>query len=811
MQLSETWLRELAGVQDQRALLTDVLANQLTMAGLEVDGVTPVAQVFSHVVVGHVISKNPHPDADRLNVCLVDIGEAEPLQIVCGAKNVAAYQKVPIAKVGALLPGGLQIKQAKLRGVDSSGMICSSKELGFVDEAVDGIWILPEDARVGQDFREYLTLDDNLISLGITPNRGDCFSMVGMARELSAANQKKFKFPEIKAVSASLKDVIQVNIREERASKACPHYVSRIIRGLSKDAKSPLWLVERLRRCGGKSIHPAVDVTNYVMYLFGQPMHAFDASKVVGSLSVEYSKAADHSESTVIDLLDGSSQKIQPNTLLISDEKGPVALAGIMGGSRTAVDSTTTDIIFEVAHFVPSSIAGVPRRYGIHTESSLRFERGVDPALPSQVIEFATDLLISIAGGSAGPVVSMGSNESDSQNSREIQVSLPRVKARLGTPDLSMDFVLKVLALIDLNPVQNDEKDAESFRVTVPSHRFDLEIEEDIAEEVARLYGLNHIQAILPVSHLVTDELSERICSEQKLVNFLAGRGFMQAVHYTFIDPKYREIFSPEINSPVLKNPIASDMSQMRGSLLPGLLSSVAHNLNRQVNRIHFFELGRIFLSETHEEDRLALVKVGLRDQVHWSSAQQVDFFDLKGDLEALLDFSALNASFQKLSDQSNQKYPYLHPGQSAEIFSGEKLIGVMGLLHPSVQKKMDIKTPVFVAELDQSILMTSKVSEFKEVSKYPSIRRDLALILQADIAAGAVIDVCREVLGKLLIDINVFDVYMGKNIEAGKKSLALSLILQDLSHTLIEEEVVKAVSAVLSALELKFQAKLRE
>jgi phenylalanyl-tRNA synthetase beta chain len=803
MQLSEIWLRELANLSDSKKLSLPELSHQLTMAGLEVEGIVPVAEAFSDVVVGHVVAKNPHPDADRLNICLVDIGETSgPLQIVCGAKNVAVSQKVPVAKVGAKLPGELNIKKAKLRGVESSGMICSPKELGFED-TIDGIWVLPIDAPIGQNFREYLDLDDHLISLGITPNRGDCLSVVGVARELAAANQENFKFPETKKVPVTITDKMQVYMK---SSEACSIYVSRVIRGISKDAKSPLWLTERLRRSGQKSIHPAVDVTNYMNQLFGQPMHVFDFNKIQGSLTIEFSSA--NLVGQGIDLLDGSSRKIQPKTLLISDGAGPVSLAGVMGGIRTSVDATTMDVVFEVAHFTPSSIAGVPRRYGVHTESSIRFERGVDPTLPLKVIEFATDLLISIVGGEAGPIVSVtGENDAESKKLREIQVSLPRVMVRLGLSDLSMDPVLKSLALIDLSPVQNTSQD---FKVTVPSHRFDLEIEEDIAEEIGRLYGLNRIEAILPVSNFVSDQLSEKTSPEEQLISFLAHRGYMQAIHYTFIDPKWQDIFFPEAKSPILKNPIASDMAQMRGSLLPGLLSSVVHNLNRQVNRVHFFEIGRVFLSEETEEDRLALVKVGLKNQIHWSGAPQVDFFDLKGDLEALFKRCGVEIVYAPIFN-TKKNISYLHPAQSAEIFMGEKSIGFVGRLHPQVQKNMDIKFPIFIAELDQKVLMIGKVSVFKEISKYPSIRRDLALVLNVETSAGEIIQVCQETLGKKLIEVNVFDVYMGKNIESGKKSLAISLTLQDLSHTLIEEEVVTAINAVLMALESKFQAKLRE
>jgi phenylalanyl-tRNA synthetase beta chain len=811
MQLSEIWLREVAGYID---IDVSVLAEQLTMAGLEVEGVIPVAEQFSHVVVGHVLSKTQHPDADRLNVCSVDVGQGEILQIVCGAKNVEASQKVPVAKIGAVLPGNFEIKKAKLRGVESSGMICSPKELGFPEDfggsaSVGGIWVLDQNAPIGADFREYFQLNDRLISLGITPNRGDCLSLIGVARECAAANQKAFVFPEIKKVPDAIQDTVNIQIE---TPEACPHYVSRVIRGLDKSAKSPLWLIERLRRSGVKSIHPAVDVTNYVLHLFGQPMHAFDLSKIQGSLKVGFSSEHllnAHDPHATIDLLDGSASKIQPKTLLISDDAGPVALAGVMGGLRTAVDAETVDIMFEAAHFIPSVIAGVSRRYGIHTDSAHRFERGVDPSLPLKIIDFATDLLISIAGGQPGPIVSkqLESFDSSLQQPKQIAVNLSKVKARLGLNVLAMPEVMALLTRIDLNPAQQD---ADNFVVTVPSYRFDLSIEEDITEEIARLYGLNRIEPILPSSRLVVDDLSETKISDQTIISFLANRGFMQAVNYTFIDPQWQSIFFPEAKSPILKNPIASDMSQMRGSLLPGLLNATSHNLNRQVNKVHFFELGRVFLDECHERDRLAFVKVGLKDQIHWSSPvnqSQVDFFDLKGDLEALFKFCDVQVEFLPL----DQDLAYLHPGQSAKILFQGACVGFVGLLHPKLQKKMDFKLPVFVAELEWDFLTQTTLPVFKEISKYPSIRRDLAIVLDLNIPASDIIRACHEVLGKILVETSIFDIYMGKNMDPGKKSIALSLVLQEVSHTLVEDEINQAIEKVLAVLDHKFKAKLRE
>ncbi len=792
MQLSEMWLRELSGVKNELSTLRD----QLTNSGLEVEAIIPVAQAFSSVVIGGVITKSPHPDADRLNICMVEVGGAEKLQIVCGAKNVAVGQKVPVALVGAKLSGDFEIKKAKIRGIESCGMICSKKELGF-DAEDEGIWVLSDEAPIAQDFREYLQLNDSLITLGIGPNRGDCLSMVGLAREIAAANAQKFKFPEIIVVKPEIPDEIAVKVE---TPEACPIYVSRVIRGLSKEAKSPHWLQERLHRMGAKSMHPAVDVTNYVMYFLGQAMHAFDLQKIQGNLSVGKISEAQLKAEVSLALLDGTTKRVQENTLLISDDQGPLALAGIMGGARSAVNDKTCDVLLEAAHFIPSAIAGMPRKYGMNSESSHRFERGIDPALPEKAMELATQLLISIAGGKPGPIKI---HREKLPEAKRILVNLDRIKRRLGIPSLEMAWILKTLDLIDLNPRQ---KDSQTLIVTVPSHRFDLSIEEDIAEEIARLYGLNQIEAVLPSAPFVSDELSETHQTDQVLASFLANRGWMQTLHYSFIDPQWQKIFYADLQPPTLRNPIASDMAQMRASLLPGLLSSAIHNLNRQVNRLSFFEMGQIFLDEVREESRLALVKVGWRDPEHWSGTASVDFFDLKGDLEALFEYCQIEVKFLPI-----QEISYLHPHQAAEIQVQGKRIGLMGALHPRIQQQLGIKSSVFVAECDQAVFLNRPLPKFKEISKYPSIRRDLAIVLDQAVLAGEVIETCQKTLGNLLIDINVFDVYSGKNIEAGKKSLALSLILQELNKTLVEEEINQAMAKVLKNLESQFRAKLRE
>jgi phenylalanyl-tRNA synthetase beta chain len=472
-----------------------------------------------------------------------------------------------------------------------------------------------------------------------------------------------------------------------------------------------------------------------------------------------------------------------------------------MGGVSSSVTSETIDVVFEAAHFVPASVAGFPRKYGVSSNSAHQFERGVDPALPQQAIELATQLLLSICGGSPGPVVEIST--SVLPQPKKITVSLGRVKKRLGIPSLEMSWVLEKLELIDLNPTQ---KDQDTFVVTVPSHRFDLEIQEDIAEEIVRMYGLNHVEAVLPFNYPVLDDLKESQCTDEDLVDFFVSRGFMQTIHYSFIDPKWQKSFYSQKSSPTLKNPIASDMAQMRGSLLPGLLTSVVHNLNRQINRIHFFEMGRVFFDEDTEVDQLACVKVGLKDKAHWSGSLMVDFFDLKGDVEALFKSVRKKVLFAPLGHE----VPYLHPKQSAELLCEGRRVGFIGALHPAIQKELEIKQPVFLMECDKSVFLTRRIPSFKEISKYPSIKRDLALVVDQATFVSDILETCKKTLGALLIEANVFDIYTGKNIDPSKKSVALSFTLQDLNKTLVEEEITQAIKKTLNALEVKFDAKLR-
>lgn len=779
MQFSEAWLKELISIPVD----TNTLSHQLTMAGLEVDAVHPVAAEFNNVCVGYVESKEQHPDADKLSVCMVDVGDAKT-QIVCGAKNIEAGQKVPVAKVGAVLPGDFKIKAAKLRGVDSNGMICSESEIGLAEKS-EGIMVLPEDAPVGTDIREYLKLNDQMIEIDLTANRGDCLSLHGVAREVAVANAGSFKPSDVEAVKQSHDEKIDVKLS---ASEQCPLYLSRVIKGIKPGAKSPLWLAEKLRRSGLRAIHPVVDVTNYIMLLMGQPMHAFDAAKLNGDVRIELSTGGDK-----IKLLDESEVEVKPGTLLIKDDKGPIALAGIMGGLESSVTDETTDIVLEAAHFTPDAIRGKARSYGLHTDSSHRFERGVDPSLPKLAMEAATQLILSVVGGEAGPVNQMGEVV---VTEKQVSLRPDRVNAVLGT-EISEDEVIRILEGLGF--------ESSELNFKIPSYRFDINIEEDLIEEVARIHGLDNIKSSLPKSGLVQVGLTEKLNHAKDVLQLLAARGYTQAINYSFIDQKWQKTFFPDVNSPVLQNPISSDMAQMRGSLLPGLLLSAKRNLNRQVDRVHLCEQGIVF-TDALEIEKLAFVKCGLRDQEHFSGTEKADFYDLKGDLQALFVLCGKEVVFAPTDSIS-----YLHPGKAAQISCEGDIIGVIGQLHPVAQKAVGLKQAVFVAEIDWDSILPADIAVFEAISKYPSIRRDFAFVVDKDLPAQNLINACKKSLGDLLQKANVFDVYTGEELGSRKKSLALSLILQDLSHTLIEEEVNSAVNTLLEVLLRDFNAKLRE
>ena len=789
MKISENWLREWANP----ALTSEQLVAQLTMAGLEVDAVEPAAPALDKVVVAEVLTCTQHPDADRLNLCTVNDGSGEPVQVVCGAKNVKQGLKVVFAQVGAELPG-FKIKKAKLRGVESNGMICSESELKMADSS-DGILVLPQDAPVGCSIVEYLNLNDNLIEIDLTPNRGDCLSIAGVAREVKANNGISMTPPVIEAVDTVIQDTFPVELLNP---EACPHYVGRIIRGVKANAESPIWMKEKLRRCGLRSISPVVDVTNYILMELGQPMHGFDLNKLKGGIRVRNAHAGEKFE-----LLDGSEVECREDTLVIADHEKAVALAGIMGGQSTSVQEDTTDILLESAFFAPRYIAGKARSYGLHTDSSHRFERGVDPELQVTAINRATRLLIDIVGGEAGPVFEQCADEYMPAKP-SILLRHARVERLLGI-SVSHEQVEKILQDLEMAFVS----EADGWMVTAPSYRFDINIEADLIEEVGRIIGYDNIPGTQEAVHAAMSDFSESRVEVNRMRNLLVDRGYFEAVTYSFVSPELQQILHPGQSTLTLSNPISSDMSEMRTRLLPGLIQAARHNLNRQQSRIRLFETGLCFIpggDDLVQKPHIAAVIAGTRHAESWADEKNnVDFYDIKGDLQCLIAMSKVeDLEFRKTENE------IMHPGQAADIFHNGKLVGFVGALHPNVLRALDIDQKLFVFEIELEAIQSRNISTFSELSKFPSIRRDLALMVDENVTAQQLIDSINSLQSKIIQDVFVFDVYTGKEVINFRKSVALGLILQDFSRTLTDQDVEKTVADVLQILEKQQNAVLR-
>jgi len=795
MKFSEKWLRSWV---DPR-ITTSELCDQLTMAGLEVDGVEPAAGTFSDVVVARVESLEKHPDADKLNVCQVFDGK-ETLQIVCGAANVRAAMLVPLARIGAVLPGAsekepLVIKAAKLRGVASSGMLCSEKELGIAESA-DGLMELPNDALPGTGLRDYLELDDNIIEIDLTPNRGDCLSISGLARELGALNQCTVNAQPCKPVKATIKDTVKVTLS---ADKACTHYAGRVIQNIDVTAASPLWMIERLRRSGIRSLGAVVDITNYVMLELGQPMHAFDLAMLDGGIDVRFAKPAEK-----ITLLDGKSIELDSETLVIADNSRSLALAGVMGGENSGVSGTTRAVFLESAFFVPEVIAGKARSFGLHTDSSHRFERGVDPALQVAALERATELLLSICGGDAGPVIETGKVDHPVARSA-IKLRSDRIKRVLGI-EFAASEVTDILQRLGMQV----KADKNGWSVIAPSFRFDIAIEADLLEELVRVYGYNNI----PRSHLAyrmqMQAQPERQQSLAMVRQTLVDRGYFEAITYSFVDPGFQKILDPEAEPVALANPISSEMSVMRTTLWPGLVQAMRHNLNRQQNRVRLFESGLCFHGQQgplpEQKPRIAGVICGELQPQQWGEpARMIDFFDIKSDVEALLAKQAGEVSFVAKS------HPALHPGQCASVLLAGQAIGWLGALHPTAQRALDIDQAVYVFELELESVLSVSLPAFHALSRFPEVRRDLAVVVAEETRVGDLVAAIRVSASSLLKEVLVFDIYTGKGVESGRKSVALGLILQDFSRTLTDHEVEAEIETVVATLKQKFAATLRE
>ena len=794
MKFSESWLRELANPN----LNCDELIAQLTMAGLEVDGVEAAA-TFEGVVVARIESVAAHPKADKLQVCQVNCGGDSIVQVVCGAPNAREGLVTAFAQVGAVLPGGMKIGQAKLRDVDSFGMLCGGDELGL-NEDTSGIMELPSDAPLGQTLIELYGLDDNIVEVDLTPNRGDCLSIQGLAREVGVLNKLTPKFVKTRAVAAGRGSEQSLSISIS-APSACSHYAGRVISAVDMSQPSPQWMQEKLRRSGIRSIDPVVDVGNYVMLELGQPMHAFDLDTLAGDIDVRFAK-----EGEKLVLLDDAAVELKAETLLIADKNGPLAIAGIMGGKDSGVSAATKSIFLESAHFVPLALAGKAREYGLHTDASHRFERGVDTQLPLVALERATELLLKIVGGQAGPVTAAGSAP-QAGTERTITLRKSRLQQQL-TLELGNDLVTDMLTRLGLGVSQPL---ADEWLCSVPSWRFDLAIEADLIEEVARIYGYNNLPVATINMPLEIQPTAEATSSLADIRQLLVSRDYQEAITYSFVDPAMQSQVNPGVASVDVANPISADMAVMRTSLLTGLLNTVKYNLNRQQSRVRVFESGLRFVAEgdqLSQQKMLAGAITGTRAQEGWADpATEVDFYDIKGDVEAILALCGTDA----LVEFTGAEHPALHPGQTLALVNKQgETFGHIGKLHPTLQQSLGLSQPVYVFELMLTEITQGQIAAFDEISKYPAVRRDISLSLHTDVVIGELVATAKASAGEHLIDLKVFDVYEGKHIETNRKSVAIGLTFQDKSRTLNDEDVNTAMDAVIKALENDHAANLR-
>jgi len=795
MKFSEAWLREWVNPEITR----EQLMYQITMAGLEVDDVEAVAGEFSKVVVGSVVECGQHPDADKLQVTKIDIGAAELIDIVCGAKNCRLGLKVAVAVVGAVLPGDFKIKEAKLRGQPSFGMLCSESELGLA-ETSDGIIELPADAPIGTCVREYLALDDVIIDVDLTANRADCLGIAGLAREVGVLNSIAVTEPTWQNAAVTIDDQVAINLQ---APTACPRYLGRVIRGIKQDATTPLWMVEKLRRCGVRSVDAVVDITQFVLLEFGHPMHAFDLDKLEGGIEVRLA-----TQDEKLTLLDGKEVSLNSDTLVVADSQKALAIAGIFGGQDSGVQEGTTNIFLESAFFAPLAIAGRARAYGLHTDASHRYERGVDPLLQAKAMERATQLLVDICGGSVGPIT-----EALSAENLPVQatITLRRSKLdRLIGISIASDRVETILTQLGCEVSSTEQ----GWIVVAPSYRFDMEIEEDLIEEVARVYGYNNIPNIAPEAALTMPLHNEATLKLSKIRDVLVNREYQEAITYSFVDPDKQLKLHPQADALILPHPISKEMSAMRVSLWTGLLESVSKNQKRQQPRVRLFETGLRFVKDENgengvkQQEMLSGVIIGSLHDAHWNiETRNVDFFDLKADLEALLDLCADSSSFEFKAE----KHSALHPGQSAGIYRNGKNIGYIGTLHPSLTKPFALNGTAIVFEIELEQIITRNLPQAGNISKFPANHRDLAFVVDEQINAGNVLKFIEKIGGTELVGINLFDVYQGPGVEEGKKSLAIGLILQEATRTLEEQEIADRVNKIVEAVSTEFNASLRD
>ncbi len=794
MKISLQWLREWVPTR----LSERDLAERLTLAGIEVGAIEAVAPELGKVVVARILTVTPHPQAEQLRICHVDAGKTQGIrEIVCGAANARPGMHVPLALPGAVLLGGNTIAESTIRGIRTHGMLCSAAELGL-EESSAGLLDLGPGVRPGQPLHQALETDDKTLEIELTPNRGDCLSVRGLAREIAALTGTRLKGPKLAAVKPISRRGWAIQLK---APAACPHYVGRIIEGIDLSAVTPLWMRERLRRSGLRAIHPVVDVTNYVMLELGQPMHAFDLAQLDGAIQVRSARPGER-----LQLLDGRELALPADALLIADQRQPLALAGIMGGMGSAVSGQTHSILLESAFFAAEAVAGRARALSLQTDSSHRFERGVDPALQRLAIERATRLILDIAGGRPGPVIEK-THRARLPKARAIRLRAARIERLLGValPGTRVQIILSGLGMAV-------KRERDGWKVTPPSYRFDMSREEDLIEELARVHGYAGLPSRAPLARIAATPAPEGLPTESRLRWAMADRDYQEVITYSFVDPDLDRLLRPEAGAVSLSNPISADMAVMRTSLWPGLLQVLRHNLNRQQTRLRLFEIGRCFESGREgllQDKRIGALVYGSALPEQWGAPPRTaDFHDLKSDVEALLDLAALRG---RVRFEPRRDHPVLHPGQSATLMLGGVQIGQIGLLHPGLRTKLGLDNDVLLFEVVLLPILKPSVPKFSEISKFPSIRRDIAVVVDMHIPAQTVLDIAKTEAGDLLIDLQLFDEYRGKGIDSGRKSLALGLTLQDSSRTLKDSDVEGVIQRVVSALETRVGANLRQ
>jgi len=793
MKFTESWLRELV---DFPVSIED-LSGQLTMAGLEVESVAPCVAGFTDVLIARVEKIDAHPDSSSLKVCLLDIGNSPRITVVCGADNVQVGQCYPLAIPGAILPGNRIINMTTVKGVVSAGMLCSGQELGLSDDS-GGLFELADDASPGVRLDDYLALPDTLIEVSLTPNRGDCLGMAGLAREVSVLNNLEYKTGLSRPLVSVLPDTRGIHLD---APAACPLYCGRIIHDVSLDRKIPVRISERLRRSGVRSINPAVDFANYVMLEAGQPMHVFDNDTLQGDVRVRFAR-----DGETLVCLDGETRNLTSTTLVIADDSGPIAMAGIIGGLATAVTRHTRSVFIESAWFNPEVIMGRARQYGLHTDASHRYERGVDPALPPDAIEKLSQLIIGVCGGRAGPV-NQAINKAGLPSIRDILLRSQRVQQLLGPsiPDHSISTILTRLGFGVAAGINAGE-----WQVTVPSYRFDVSIEVDLIEEIARIHGYQNIAGTSPLVKMRMRRPDPYKSAIHSMTAILVARGYSESISYSFVDPAMQTLLTGKSSAITLLNPISAEMAQMRQSLWPGLIQALLYNINRQQSIVRLFETGKIYLGVAGREEIRVIggVIYGNKHKKQWDTdLSECDFYDLKSDVEALLADRLPDSviEFKKV------EVPALHPGQSAKILAEDTEIGLIGMLHPALARQLSLAHPALLFQLEVDKITCGKPYKFSKISKYPSIKRDIAIIVNEDIAAADILKTIKMASSQSLINLELFDLYRGEGIDSGKKSLALGLTFQRSSSTLTDEEADVAISDILQLLQKQFGAKLRE